>query len=82
MPFILFFFLLHSPLGILGTHAHVPGVSFKPPGPGCEPRSTTWESSNIAIMLTAGPWNTFFKKSYLVVSHIAMSSAPGVQGAL
>ena len=46
--------LLHSLLGILGTHAHAPGVSFKPPGPGCEPQSTTWESSDIAIMLTAG----------------------------
>ena len=132
--------LLHSPLGILGTHAHAPGVSlshwvqdskhvrlhrspvtkplhqllvqqyffkrfllsgtsthqkerqrngkreitpqwgwprrnpfssilllgswhartrawreFKPPGPGLEPRSTTWQSSDIAITLTAGP---------------------------
>ena len=28
---------------------------FKPPGLGLEPRSTTWESSNIAITLTAGP---------------------------
>ena len=28
---------------------------FKPPGPGLEPRSTTWESSDIAITLTAGP---------------------------
>ena len=47
--------LLHSPLEILGTHAHVPGVSFKPPGPRHAPRSTTWESSDIAIMLTADP---------------------------
>ena len=47
--------LLHSPLGILGTHAHVPGMSFKPLGPGREPWSTTWESSDIAITLTAGP---------------------------
>ena len=46
--------LLHSPLGILGTHAHAPGVSFKPPGLGREPRLTTWESSVIAITLTAG----------------------------
>ena len=46
--------LLHPPLGILGMHAHAPGVSFKPPGPGHEPRSTTWESSDIAITLTAG----------------------------
>ena len=28
---------------------------FKPPGLGHEPRSTMWESSDIAIMLTAGP---------------------------
>ena len=28
---------------------------FKPPGPRLEPRSTTWESSDIAITLTAGP---------------------------
>ena len=48
-------FLLHSPFRILGPHAHVPGVSFKPPGPGREPRLTTWESNNIAITLTAGP---------------------------
>ena len=47
--------LLHSPLGILGTHAHAPGVSFKPPGPGLELQSTTWESSDIAITLSAGP---------------------------
>ena len=45
--------LLHSPLRILGTHAHMPSVSFKPPGLGRELRSTTWESSNIAITLTA-----------------------------
>ena len=47
--------LLHSPLRILGTHAHTPSVSFKPPGLGREPQSTTWESSNVAITLTAGP---------------------------
>ena len=28
---------------------------FKPPGPGFEPWSTTWESSGVAIMLSAGP---------------------------
>ena len=28
---------------------------FKPPGPGLKPQSTTWESSDIAITLTAGP---------------------------
>ena len=28
---------------------------FKPPGPGLEPQSATWESSNIVIMLIAGP---------------------------
>ena len=43
-----------SPLGILGTHAHAPSVRFKPPGLGHEPRSTTWESSDIAITPTAG----------------------------
>ena len=42
--------LLHSPLEILGTHAHTPGVDFKPPGLGRKPRST----SDIAITLTAG----------------------------
>ena len=46
--------LLHSPLEILGMHAHAPGVSFKPLGPGREPWSAMWESSNIAITLTAG----------------------------
>ena len=46
--------LLHSPPGILGTHAHAPGVSFKPLGPGREPRSTTWEFSDINITLTTG----------------------------
>ena len=52
--------LLHSPLGILGTHAHAPGVSFKPPGPGRELPSTIWESSDIAITLTAGPFQRDF----------------------
>ena len=47
--------LLHSSLGFLGTHAHAPGVSFKPSGPGRKPWLTTWESSDIAIMVTAGP---------------------------
>ena len=28
---------------------------FKPPGPGLDLWSTTWESSDIAITLTAGP---------------------------
>ena len=36
-------------------HAHAPGVSFKPPGPGREPRSTTWDSSDIATTLIAEP---------------------------
>ena len=51
--------LLHSPLGILGTHAHAPSVSFKPLGLGHEPRLTTWEASDIAITLTAGPMILF-----------------------
>ena len=33
---------------------------FKPPGPGLEPRSTTWEFSDIAIKLTAGPCASLF----------------------
>ena len=33
---------------------------FKPPGPGLKPWSTTWESSDIAIMLTAGPFQINF----------------------
>ena len=33
---------------------------FKPTGPGLEPRSTTWESSDIAVMLTAGPYFYYF----------------------
>ena len=49
--------LLHSPLGILGTNADVPGMSFKPPGLGLELQLTTWESSNIAILPTADPPN-------------------------
>ena len=49
-----------SPLGILGTHVHMPGVSFKPPGPGHEPQSTTWESNDTAITLTAGPKGFLF----------------------
>ena len=52
--------LLHSPLRILGTHTHAPSVSFKPPGPGRKPRSTTWESRDIAITLTAGSLNSYF----------------------
>ena len=32
---------------------------FKLPGPGLEPRSTTWESSDIAITLTAGSRELF-----------------------
>ena len=51
--------LLHSPLGILGTLAHALGVSFKPPGLGREPWSTTWESSDIAITLTAGSQGSY-----------------------
>ena len=65
--------LLHSPLGILGTHAHTPGVSFKPPGPGREARSTTWESSDIAIMLTAGSLEfSFFKNvfKFFAIGHM------------
>ena len=59
--------LLRSPLRILGTHAHVPGVSFKPPGPGLELRSITWESSDIAIMLTAGSLKSYLlQRSFLV----------------
>ena len=57
--------LLHSPLGILGMHAHAPGVSFKPPGPGCKPQLTTWEFSDIAIMLIAGPIKIFLNKNTL-----------------
>ena len=34
---------------------------FKPLGPGLEPLSPTWESSDIAIMLTAGPGREPFK---------------------
>ena len=47
--------LLHSPLGILGTHTHVPLVSFKSPDQELEPQSTTWESSDITILPSAGP---------------------------
>ena len=52
--------LLHSPLGVLGTHAHVPGVSFKPPSPGREPQTAMWQSSDIAITLTAGSHREVF----------------------
>ena len=63
--------LLHSPLGILGTHAHVPSMSFKPPGLGREPRSTTRESSDIAIMLTAGPNSlTFLKREKEIILYV------------
>ena len=63
--------LLHSPLGILSTHAHVPGVSFEPPGPGLKSQSTTWESSDIAIMLTAGPMVAAnFGLEYISITHI------------
>ena len=48
--------LLRSPLRILGTHEYMPSVSFKPPGSGRKLRSTAWESSDIAIVLTAGPY--------------------------
>ena len=37
-------------------HAHTRARrEFKSLGPGLEPQSTTWESSDIAIMVTAGP---------------------------
>ena len=35
---------------------------FNPPGPGLTPRSTTWDSRDIAIMLTAGPQVHVFLK--------------------
>ena len=57
--------LLQSPLGILSTHAHAPSVSFKPPGPGRGLQSTTWESSDIAFMLTAGPIILIFHGCFL-----------------
>ena len=61
--------LLHSPLRILSTHAQAPSVSFKSLGPGREPRSTTWESSDIVIMLTAGsPVATFFSDGVIFCS--------------
>ena len=47
--------LFCSPLKILGTHAHVPGMSLCHQDPGLELRSTTWESRDIAIMPSAGP---------------------------
>ena len=43
--------LLHSPLRILGTHMRL--ACFKSP-------STMWESSDIAITLTAGSLNSYF----------------------
>ena len=51
--------LLHSPIGILGTHAHAPSMSFKPPDPGLEPQLTMWESSDITIMPSAGLYTEF-----------------------
>ena len=42
--------LLHSPLGILGMHAHILSVSFKPPGPGLKLQSATWKSSTLTTM--------------------------------
>ena len=33
---------------------------FKPPGPGLKLRSTTWEFSDIAFMLTTGPHSSTF----------------------
>ena len=59
--------LLHSPLGILGMHARVPGVSFKPPGLVHEPWSR--ESSDIAITLTAG-FLFFFLKRFIAIGHM------------
>ena len=65
--------LLHSPLGILGMHAHTPDMSSKPPGPGLKPQSTTWESSDIAITLTAGPsFRDFFSEDLLAVNNISL----------
>ena len=55
--------LLHSPLRILGTHTHTHTRAqreFKPPGPGLELQSTTWQSSDIAIIPTAGPAQHYF----------------------
>ena len=45
--------LLHSrDLGHTCTHTQ---HEFKSPGPGLEPWLTTWESSNVTIMPSAGP---------------------------
>ena len=43
-------------------HAHAHDVSFKSAGPGLEPWSAPWESSDIAIMLTAGPQVEILKR--------------------
>ena len=48
-------------------------MSFKPPGPGRKPRSTTWESSDIAIMLTAGSHDSYILKDIMqLIIYITM----------
>ena len=47
--------LLHSPLGILSMHAHMPGLSFKSLGVELEPRLTMWESTSLTTTSPAGP---------------------------
>ena len=42
---------------------------FKPLGLGRELRLTTWESSDIAIMLTAGPQKCIFKREIFTPMH-------------
>ena len=49
-------------LGHARTHAQ---CEFKPLGPGLEPRSTTWEYSDIDIMPTAGPSLCFLNISFI-----------------
>ena len=56
-------FLLHSPLGILGMHTHVPGMSSKTPSLGFEQWSDMWESRTLTATLPAGPIQTVLRVS-------------------
>ena len=61
-------------------HTHTRALSeFKPPGLGLESQSTTWESSVIAITLTAGPQLTLLEKQVTVGEIITRMLSMGVE---
>ena len=61
------------------THTHTRAQrEFKPLGLGLELRSTTWESSNIAITPTAGPLSIFYILGIVLGSRLAVINKAGI----